>query len=90
MTASLVLVGAVAMFRGSGLKPILVATGLTVGMALVGIGIRHYGLHAMVGSAQYAQNLNAVESNESIFLMISVPLSFAAFAIRSLRLVIAK
>jgi hypothetical protein len=65
MTASFILVGAVATFRGSGLKPILVGTALTVALALVGVGIRQYGLQTMAGSAHYTQNLNAVETNKS-------------------------
>jgi len=82
ISASLLLDGLVAAFRGKGLVPLLVAAALTLGAVMLGFLMRQYGLSGLEDSPTRESDTAGLERNAALYLTFSIPLAILAAAIR--------
>lgn len=81
--ASLILDGIVHLFRGRGLKPLMIATGLTVGVAVAGIFATSHGQPSSGPTPEVSAGMALVVE---FLLPFSISLALIAFGIRMISL----
>lgn len=90
ISASLILEGAVAVFRGKGLTSLVIASAMSAGIVVVGLLLRSFGLGELHGSPNFEANQVGLEANASFYLTFAIPLAIFAFAVRMARLVFSR
>ncbi len=86
MVAFLLLDGVVALGRGKGVVPLLVAAGLVIGTAILGLAMWQGGLSQLEGNPAYSVTSTGAEGNFRMLVGWALGLGAIAFLIRMVKL----